>query len=128
MKVTNKVLLDSVTSLRKLNGLELPIKVAFLIHKNITEVEKELGNYTASRQRLIDQYTEKDEKGQPKVDEFNNYQFKDDCISKWQSDIAELLEIETELKLQPISISDLMDAHITITPSELASIEFLFKE
>ena len=40
MKLSNRLLLNSINILTKLNQLELPIKVAFIILKNTKAVEK----------------------------------------------------------------------------------------
>ena len=40
MKLSNEVLVSSVSVLGKLNQLELPVKVAFILAKNIKEVDQ----------------------------------------------------------------------------------------
>ena len=83
MKLSNRLLLNSINVLTKLNQLELPIKVAFI---------------------------------------------KDECVGKWNSDINELLDLEVSIDLQTISIDDLFRADLSMTPTELSSIEFMIKD
>ena len=124
MKLSNEVLVSSVSVLGKLNQLELPVKVAFILSKNI----KELGSYNETRKKLLVQYVEKDEQGMPKADEMGNIIFKEGCHEKWTEDIRELLELKVNLKIEPISTHDLFKAEISISPAELEKIEFMIKD
>ena len=128
MKLSNRMLVNSTQVLSKLNQLELPVKVAFILSKNIKEVDKSLESYNETRQKLIGQYAEKDENGMPKSDEVGNIIFKEDCQEKWMQDIQELLELKTNVKIQTISTHDLFKAEISISPLELETIEFMIKD
>ena len=127
MKLSNEVLVSSVSVLGKLNQLELPVKVAFILAKNIKEVDQSLGSYNETRNKLLRQYAEKDEQGMPKADEMGNIIFKEGCHEKWMEEIRELLELKVNLKIEPISTHDLFKAEISISPSELEKIEFMIK-
>ena len=61
MKLSNQTLVNSIPVLSKLNQLELPVKVAFILAKNIKEVDQSLGSYNETRNKLLRQYAEKDE-------------------------------------------------------------------
>lgn len=128
MKLSNQTLVNSIPVLSKLNQLELPVKVAFIVAKNIKEVDKSLGSYNETRNKLLRQYAEKDEQGMPKVDEVGNIIFKEDCQEKWTGDIQELLELKVNLKIETIPTHDLFKAEISISPSELEKIEFMIKD
>ena len=128
MKLSNRSLLNSINVLTKLNQLELPIKVAFIILKNTKAVERELTNYFEAREKLVKQYAVLNEEGQAVPDEYGNLQFKDECVGKWNSDINELLDLEVSIDLQTISIDDLFRADLSMTPTELSSIEFMIKD
>ena len=114
MKLSNEVLVSSVSVLGKLNQSELPVKVAFILAKNIKEVDKSLGSYNETRNKLLRQYAEKDEQGMPKADEMGNIIFKEGC--------------QVNLKIEPISTHDLFKAEISISPAELEKIEFMIKD
>lgn len=128
MKLSNEVLVSSVSVLGKLNQSELPVKVAFILAKNIKEVDKSLGSYNETRNKLLRQYAEKDEQGMPKADEMGNIIFKEGCYEKWTEGIRELLELKVNLKIEPISTHDLFKAEISISPAELEKIEFMIKD
>lgn len=128
MKLSNQSLLNSINVLSKLNQLELPVKVAFMLSKNIKEVDKGLEGYNETRKKFLSQYAKKDDEGMPKVDEHGNIIFKEECQEKWVRDIQELLELKTEVKIQKLSTHDLFKADLFISPSELLAIEFMIKE
>lgn len=128
MKLSNRSLLNSINVFTKLNQLELPIKVAFIILKNTKAVEKELTNYFEARERLVKQYAILNEEGQAVPDEYGNLQFKDECVGKWNLDINELLDLEVSIDLQTISIDDLLRSDLSMTPTELSNIEFMIKD
>ncbi|MDB8553883.1 hypothetical protein [Turicibacter sanguinis] len=128
MKLSHEVLVNSVPVLSKLNQLELPVKVAFILAKNIKEVDKSLESYNETRKKLLIQYAEKDENNMPKSDDAGNIIFKEGCQEKWGQDIQELLKLKTNIKIQPISTHDFFKAEISISPSELERIEFMIKE
>ena len=128
MKLSNQALVESIQTLQKLNRLELPVKVAFLLSRNIKEVDKSLESYNETRQKLIFQYADKDEEGNLRFDEKGDIIFKEGIQEKWSQDIRELLELKTTTKVQPISIHDLFKAEISISPLELSSIEFMLKD
>ena len=128
MKLSNEVLVSSVSVLGKLNQLELPVKVAFILAKNIKEVDKSLESYNETRKKLLIQYAEKDENNMPKSDDAGNIIFKEDCHEKWVQDIQELLDLKVNLKIETIPTHDLFKAEISISPSELEKIQFMIKD
>lgn len=128
MKLSNRSLLNSINVLNKLNQLELPIKVAFIILKNTKAVEKELTNYFEAREKLVKKYAILNEEGNAVPDEYGNLQFEDECVGKWNSDVNELLDLEISIKLQTISIDDLFKSDLSMTPTELSNIEFMIKD
>ena len=128
MKLSNQALVESIQTLQKLNRLELPVKVACLLSRNIKEVDKSLESYNETRQKLIFQYADKDEEGNLRFDEKGDIIFKEGIQEKWSQDIRELLELKTTTNVQPISIHDLFKAEISISPLELSTIEFMLKD
>lgn len=127
MKLSHQTLVNSIPVLSKLNQLELPVKVAFILAKNIKEVDQTLGSYNETRNKLLRQYAEKDDQGMLKADEQGNIIFKEGCHEKWMEEIRELLELKVNLKMDPISTHDLFKAEISISPAELEKIEFMIK-
>ncbi len=128
MKLSNQALLNCVSVLRRLNQLELPVRMAFVLSKNAKLIEKELGHYSEAREKLVKKYAVLDENDMPLADEHGNLQFKEGCTENWNADINELLNIEVNVKVQLLSIHDLFKSDLMITPQELSLIEFMIKE
>ena len=121
MILKNIELINAVGGLRKLNEASLPIKVSYKVTKNIMTIEKELAVYNAEKQKLINKYGEKDSKGELIMDENNQVNIID--IVSWTNDINELENVENDISIEKI---DLDSIDIDITPSELATIIFMF--
>ena len=121
MILKNIELINAVDGLRKLNEASLPIKVSYKVTKNIMTIEKELAVYNAEKQKLINKYGEKDSKGELIMDENNQVNITD--IVGWTNDINELENMENDISIEKI---DLDSIDIDITPSELATIIFMF--
>lgn len=124
MKVNNNKLVNSIDVLNKLTNLELPIKISYIISKNIIKIDNELKVYNKEREKLIDKYGERDAEGKLKVREDGNINIVD--IESWNKANNELLEIETEIDIQTIDL-DNIDLDINITPGELITVDYMFK-
>ena len=121
MILKNIELINAVGGLRKLNEASLPIKISYKVTKNIMTIEGELAVYNAEKQKLINKYGEKDSKGELIMDENNQVNIVD--IVGWTNDINELENVENDISIEKI---DLDSIDIDITPSELATIIFMF--
>ena len=121
MILKNIELINAVGGLRKLNEASLPIKVSYKVTKNIMTIEGELAVYNAEKQKLINKYGEKDSKGELIMDENNQVNIVD--IVGWTNDINELDNMENDISIEKINLDSI---DIDITPSELATIIFMF--
>lgn len=128
MKLTNKVLINSINTLSKLNNMELNIKISYAIAKNINKLEKELEVYNNEKKKLIEKYSIKDEKGDIKVNDDGTVNIQEDKVQDWNININELGEIENEIDLYFINIDDLLKCNCNITPSEINSISYMIEE
>lgn len=124
MKLSNEKLVNSIGVLSKLTNMELPIKLSYAISKNITKVDRELEAYNKERQKLIEKYGEKDEEGKLKTKEDGTINILD--IESFNSDLKEILEIETEVDIHLIDL-DNINVDINIAPGELMVIDYMFK-
>ena len=128
MKLSNETILKTVNALGSLNEVQLPIKVAYAISKNINKIDCELKAYNSEKARLIEKYAEKDEEGKVKADEYGNINIKVDCIEDWNRDIKELLSIENEIDIHMIQLDDLLNADYNVSPAELSAIDFMIND
>ena len=125
IKLSNAVLVNSQQSLSTLSQQSLPIKISYLISKNIVKISDELKIYNEERQKLINKYGKKDENDKLIVDKNNQVTFGENTAS-WNKDFSELLSIENEVDIKTFSI-DKLD-NVTLSPNELMQISYMIEE
>ncbi|MGL5559199.1 MAG: DUF1617 family protein [Paraclostridium dentum] len=128
MKLTNRKIVNDSNFLGTLTNMQLPIKVSYAIAKNVSKIEKELELYNKEKQKLIDKYCIKDEKGNNKIDENNQFKIADENLDDWNKSINELLDIEIEIDTHKFNINDLLNSNLDMTPSELMLIDYMIEE
>lgn len=129
MKLTNSKIVNDVAFLSELSKKQgLPIKVSYAIAKNIKAIENELNIYNSERQKLLDKYCVKDEKGKNKIDENNQLKISDENLSDWNKSINELLDIEINIDIHKFSKDELFNSNCEMTPSELILIDYMIEE
>lgn len=124
MKLSNEKLVNSIGVLSKLTNMELPIKLSYAFSKNITKIDRELTAYNKERGKLIEKYGKKDKEGKLKTKEDGTINILD--IESFNSDLKEILEIETEVDIHVIDLEK-VDTNINITPGELMAISYMLK-
>lgn len=127
MKLSNKLIVNSINTLSILTGLQLPIKASYGVAKNISKIEKELTIYNAEKQKLIDKYSIKDKEGKTKVNENGMIDIAPENVEAWNKDIEELLAIENEVDIHLIDLSVFDNCNAEIAPGELMNVEYMFK-
>ena len=128
LNLSNEKILNTINVLGKLNNSQLPIKVAYAISKNVNKIESELKVYNSEKARLIDKYGVKDEEDKLIADEYGNVNIKEEHKEDWNRDIKELLSIENEIDIHMIQLDDLLNSDYSISPAELATIDFMIEE
>ena len=128
LNLSNERIVNTINVLGELNNAKLPVKVAYTITKNINKINSELKAYNEEKAKLIDKYSEKDKEGKLKADEYGNVTLKEEYIQDWNRDIAELLSIENEIDIHMLQLDDLFNSHYSISPAELAAIDFMIND
>lgn len=128
MKLTNRKIVNDANFLGTLTNKQLPIKLSYAIAKNVSKIEKELELYNKEKQKLVDKYCIKDEKGNNKIDENNQLKIADENLDDWNKSINELLDIELEIDIHKFSKEDLFNSNCEMTPSELMIIDYMIEE
>lgn len=124
MKLSNERLINSVGVLSKLNNSELAVKTSYKLSKNIKTLDKEIVLFNEEKQKLINKYAVKNEKGENKI-ENGNFEIAD--RENFNKEYRELLDIEVDVKIEKINIDELAKSDLTITPGELSLIDYLIK-
>ena len=115
-------IINEQANLAKLMELKLPVKVAYRLNKLANKFDTEIKFYNDKRNELVKELGEKklDEEG----NETDQIEVKKENLAEFYKKINEMVEIETEVNYEPISISELGD--IVIEPKLLS--ETFFKE
>ena len=128
MKLTNRKIVNDSNFLGVLMHKQLPVKVSYVISKNVSKIEKELDIYNKERQKLLDKYCVKDEEGENIIDENNQLKIADKNLETWNKDINELLDIEIDIDIHKFNVNDLLNSNCEMTVSELMLIDYMIEE
>lgn len=104
MKLKNRDIVNFINGCAALKEKKLPVKIGYAIHRNILSLAEAAEAYNTAREKIIEEYTEKDCEGKPVVKD-NSYVFKD--TQRFNKDLEELLGIDTEVNLHTISEKDI---------------------
>ena len=107
MKLSNGKILNDSTKLSEIAQKQLPIKASYAIAKNIAKLEAELKTYNTEREKLIEKYSVKDEKGKTIIGENDQISISPEHLADWNKDIQELLAIENEIDIHKFSVEAL---------------------
>ena len=111
MKLTNAEIFNSKGSFQKLLSQRLPIKTSYKLLGVVSKVNNQLTIIEAARSKLVEMY------GQPDPKRTELYRVTPDCpgCSKFMQEFGELMRLEVELDIQPVSLPDTLE----IEPSVL---------
>ena len=125
MKLTNNVIVNSIEALKNLSCKELDVKTSFKIAKNIKVIDEISNIFVEEKRKLVSKYGTKDKEGNLKVDDNGVAEIDKDNLEEWNRSYAELLEIENDIDIEKIKLSDL---DIRVSPQELLAIEYMIEE
>lgn len=128
MLLSNEKLLNDAAGLSQLTQKNLPVKVSYAIAKNISKIESNLKIYNKEKQKLIDKYSVKDEKGETLVGEDNQVTIQKEFLENWNKDIKELQAIENEIDIHKFNANDLFSGNYDMTPGEIMLIEYMIED
>ena len=107
MKIKNYEAINTYAKLGEiLKNYSFKAKVCQSIVKNKNKLKEIVDNFEEARQTLVKSLADKDENGEPLV-ENNNYVVRDK--EQLNKEFIELQEIETEIECDKISVDDLAD-------------------
>ena len=125
MKLTNNVIVNSIEALKNLSGKELDVKTSFKIAKNIKVIDEISNIFVEEKRKLVSKYGTKDKEGSLKVDDNGVAEIDKDNLEEWNRSYADLLEIENDIGIEKIKLSDL---DIKVSPQELLAVEYMIEE
>ena len=125
VKMSNIILLKGVCE--NLKSQKTSVKTAYKISKILNAVEKEFEFYQTKFVEIINEYSEKDENGQPiMTDGGNGVKINPEKITEAQTKIFELEAIETELNITLLSLDELEGLEISI--SDMQNLSCIIEE
>lgn len=127
MKLSNERIVNDANVLGAISQKNLPIKVSYVIAKNISKIEAEIKVYNKERQKLIEKYSVKDEEGKPLIED-NSIKIAPEHVEDWNRDIKELLAIENEVDIHKFHIDELVNSKCDMSPAELILIDYMIEE
>ena len=125
LKLTNKEIVNSIEALKNLSTKELDVKTSFKIAKNIKTIDEISNIFIEEKRKLVSKYGIKDEKGNLKLDDNGVAEIDKDNLEEWNRSYAELLEIENNIEIEKIKLSDL---DVRVSAQELLAIEYMLEE
>lgn len=106
IKVKLSDIVNSVEGIKALLDTKLPIKTAYWISKLVnSQIERELKIYNEQREKLVIEFGTKSDDGTTQVKDPKD-------LKKFMEKLNLLLDLEVELKWDPINIEDLGDVKI----------------
>jgi hypothetical protein len=115
MKITMMRVLSIKEELDALFMKDIPIAASWKISKFIRQIENEYNDFERNRVKILEKHLDKESGKVP-----------EDKQKDVQKEMEELLDVEVELNVEPIDISELGD--ISVPPMALAKMAFMFKE
>jgi len=108
--------------------MQQPFKgsLAFKIARLARELNKEVETFNSERQKLLNEYCEKDENGELVILENGNVKILPDKINEFNEVFNSLLQTEVEINVEKFS-NDLID-EFQVSPRQMDSLMAFFEE
>ena len=103
-----------------------PVKFSFAITKNLKMLEGLNGDFETERNKYLDQYNVKDENGEPAYKSTGRIDIAKEYEKDWQDAVQELLDIDVDINVHKISLSELNG--VSISAGDLLSCDFMLNE
>lgn len=110
MKVTNNQIANASTALQVLAGMTGDTVIRFRINQNVKSLAPHVEAWQESRKEIVDKYVEKNDDGQPCIDEEEStYIWQDGKKDEAVKALEELAAIETDVNVAKIKLSRLAE-------------------
>jgi hypothetical protein len=116
MKVTLRQPVEAQGALIKLLTNELPIKASFVLKSLVKQTASEYATYELERVTLIKKH------GTPNPDKPDVFDFEPAKLEAFKTDMDTLLDIEIDMKYEPISV-ELLGDDVKMTAVEMAALD-----
>lgn len=117
----------------ELNGIrakKLPIKMSFVVSRNLKKMEDVVQDINVKRSELIKQYGAKDDQGELIVEEDDRIKLTD--TASFIRDFSEVLETEVAITLDKVSLEDVekcdQDGYDSLTVEEVGALSCMLND
>ena len=125
MKIKNFEIEQSVEVINKILSSKLSVVTFFNLKKDTDEITKILNSLKDARQKIIDEYCDKDEEGKPVIKD-NKYIFTDNQ-EKFNEEFNELMNVENDINIIKFDIEEFKNVELS-NIDEFNRISYLLKE
>ena len=128
MGIANRRLVENIDIMHQVAQKQLPVKASYALSYNIDKAESALKIYEKERRKLLEKYCEKDKGGNLAVgSDGRSAKFKDgDAKESFKKDIELLLDIEADISIRKIKLTDL--AGTNFSAAEISAISDMIDE
>lgn len=130
--MTNKQINNLYNGINDLKDKKLPIGVSFVLTRNSKILKDIFDDIDESRLEIIRQYCVKDDDGNLIVEENGDVQIPPENVDHFNNDISELLNRDTEITLEKLSMEDIkkcdLDKYDSLTLKEFEVLEQLVED
>lgn len=124
-KVTASQVYEVSNVIGRLANSPLPIKIAYAFSKNIKAIKRELDELNILRQKFIDEYAERDEKGEIVMNSPVEVKLKEETKKEFDEKFKEFLNMEVELEVHTVALNQFTMSNINLTPTEMSVLDFM---
>ena len=131
MKMTLENVLIIHDFLEMISKRKFPVQMSYIISKNFKKFEEEKALIEKSRIDLNEQYCERDEEGNPKI-ENDFYVFTEENLEKYRAEYRPYLQTEIEMEIHKIPFAEIWKLeearYDALSPDEITKLEFMLEE
>lgn len=126
IRVSLNNILNSTETFSQIMQQSFKGSIAFKVARLARELNKEMETFNTERQKLLEQYCEKDENGELKVLENGNVQVIPEKLQEFNQEFTNLLETEVEINADKLPMS-CMD-EFEVSPQQMLDLEVFFED
>ena len=129
MKIKSGIIYNALQTINNLSEKPMKVSLTAKLLRLSYDLQKENEIIEKQRRDILTKYCDKDENGQPMIDENGNVTFNNGNIDEVQKELNELSNIEVDIIDRNITEQELENNNLELTINEFALIEnFLHKE
>lgn len=98
---------DMYIGLRNIVSKRVPIKMSFIINRNLKKMEEVVKDIDENRQKLLEKYGEKKEDGTLNIDKNGNVAVEKSNTVNYLMELSEIMNADIDITLDKVTLSDI---------------------